>query len=77
MPLDNVMGGAEELFEHEDALGMMAQCPVPIVGDDGFGFVEPVVELDVVLDGAAPFADGRKGVVMRMVPSALPHHVSV
>src|SRR3984957_14854896 len=46
--------GPEEAFEHEDAFGVMAQGAMPEVGGDRLGFVEPLVERQIVLRRAAP-----------------------
>ena len=41
--------GAEHLLQHEDALAMMPQGPVPEVSHVGLGTVEPFMELLVLI----------------------------
>jgi len=37
--------GAEDIFQHEDALGMLPEGPVPEVSHMGFGAIEPFMKL--------------------------------
>src|SRR3546814_18232259 len=57
---------SEEALEHEDALGVITQCAVPEIRSDRLGFVEPLVERQIVFRLAAPFADRRKRMVITM-----------
>ena len=41
--------GAEDIFQHEDALRMMPQGPVPEVSHVGLGTVEPFMKLQVLI----------------------------
>ena len=50
-------GRAEDGFRYKDTFGMMAQCAVPKNSDDLLRFIEPAMNIEVVLDGAAPFFD--------------------
>src|SRR3546814_19288667 len=57
---------SEEALEHEDALGVMTQCAVPEIRSDRLGFVEPLVERQIVFRLAAPFADRRPRMVITL-----------
>jgi len=46
-------GNAKQFFRQENALGMMAKCPVTKVCYERFRFIEPVVNRKVVLSFAA------------------------
>src|ERR1017187_7997945 len=57
---DDAAGGQrhrrpENGFRHKDSLGVMAQGAMPEVRSDFLGFVEPLVDTDVVIDLPAPF----------------------
>jgi hypothetical protein len=52
--------------EHEDALGVMPERPVPEIGGDPLRLVEPGVQRQIVGDVAAPFFHGGEGVMVRM-----------
>ena len=59
-------GLAVDLLQEENPLGMMAQRPVPKVGQDEFRGVEKFMKSQVVLDRAAPLFHRGQGVVIRM-----------
>ena len=71
-PVESVMVGTEDRLRHEDALGMVPQGPVPEIGDDLFRLVKPVMDALVVGDGAAPFPDAGKRMMIRMCHVRLP-----
>src|SRR3546814_19076040 len=62
---------SEEALEHEDALGVMTQCAVPEISSERLGFVEPLVERQIVCRLAAPFADQRKRLVITLTTQRL------
>lgn len=51
--------GAEEAFEHENAFGVVAESAVPEIRCDGFGFVEPLMQREIIFGLAAPLAHRR------------------
>ena len=44
--------GAEDVFQHEDALGMMPEGSMPEVSHVGFGAIEPLVQPEVFMSFA-------------------------
>jgi hypothetical protein len=65
-------GLSKDGLDHEDALGVMAQCAVPEVGDDFLRLVEPVVKRVVIFDSAAPLLHAGQGMMIRMWHVPLP-----
>ena len=45
--------GAEDIFQHEDALAVMPEGPMPEVSHVGFGAIEPLVQPEVFMSFAA------------------------
>ena len=45
--------GAEDIFQHEDALTVVPEGPVPEVSHVGFGAIEPLVQPEVFMSFAA------------------------
>ena len=59
-------GLPENGFSHEDAFGMMAQGAMPEIGDDLLGFIEPVMQVVVILDNTAPLFHTGQGMMVWM-----------
>src|SRR5207249_2398899 len=57
---------AEELLAQEDAFAVVPQGAMAEVGDVGLGFVEPVVDRQIIFDPTAPAIDARQGVMIWM-----------
>ena len=51
---------------HEDALGMMSKGAMAEVGNDGFRCIEPVMDVLVICDCAAPLLNAGETVMKRM-----------
>ena len=59
-------GRTEQIFEHENPFGMMPQGSVTRIGKYAFRLVEPLVEIEVILDHSAPFPDRGERMVIAM-----------
>lgn len=56
--------GAKDRLEHEDALGVVPQRPVPEIADVGLALVEPVVEGLVIFRFTSPFPHARERMII-------------
>jgi hypothetical protein len=57
---------AEDAFEHEDTLGMVAKGAVPKIRHEALRLVEPIVQPLIILHRAAPLAHAAQGMMKWM-----------
>ena len=66
---------AENGLRHEYALGMVPERTVTEVSDDRLRRIEPVVDILIIFNAAAPFLHAGEGVMVWMCHGSLPQNV--